>query len=62
MRQEILKKTLITAGKHIYTQFNLADVRRGKREACIYISTGKTTVSTPTCCEIHFIYMLQCLK
>lgn len=62
MKPEILKKTLITAGKYIYIQFNHADIRREKREACIYISTGKTNVSTPTCCEIQFIYMLQCLK
>lgn len=62
MKQEILKKTLITAGKYIYIQFNHADLRREKRETCIYISTGKTNVSTPTCCEILFVYMLLCLK
>ena len=52
MKQEILKKTLITAGKYIYIQFNHADLRREKREACIYVSTGNTNVSTRTCWEI----------
>jgi len=61
MKQEILKKT-ISAGKYTYIQFNHADLRSEKREACIYISTCKANVSTLTCCEIHFIYMLQCLK
>jgi len=35
MKQEILKKTLITAGKYIYIQSNHTDLRREKREACI---------------------------
>jgi hypothetical protein len=34
MKQEILKNTLITAGKYIYIQFNHADLRREKREVC----------------------------
>lgn len=36
IKQEIIKKTVITEGKYIYIQFNHADLRREK-ERCMYL-------------------------